>query len=198
VSEHGCESVLYIDSLIEVFGLPTADFTFDPSGDIIYDLDVAFADSSIGAVHYSWDFGDGYTSNETNPEHHYQTGGAFYATQIVTNEFGCKDEKTQLVNIDNTYYIFIPNSFTPDNDGINDIFKPEMSTKETLSSYEFIVMNRWGEVVFKTDDPNEGWNGNIREGNYYAHNDCFTWSVKLEFNDKQVNQLHSGNVTVLR
>ncbi|MFM9985750.1 MAG: PKD domain-containing protein [Flavobacteriales bacterium] len=198
VSEHGCESVLYIDSLIEVFGLPTADFNFDPNGDIIYDLDVAFADSSVGAIQYHWDFGDGFTSNEINPTHHYATGGAFHATQIVTNEFGCTDEKTQLVNIDNTYYIFIPNSFTPDHDGINDLFKPEMSTTETIRSYEFIVMNRWGELIFKTDDPGEGWNGSIREGQYYAHNDCFTWTVKIEFNDKQVNQLHSGNVTVLR
>lgn len=197
-SEHGCESVLYIDSLIEVFGLPTAGFSFEPNGDIIYDLDVAFADSSLGAVQYYWNFGDGYSSNESNPEHHYNAGGMFYATQIVTNEHGCTDEKTQVVNIDNTYYIFIPNSFTPDNDGINDVFKPEMSTKETIRSYEFMVMNRWGEVVFKTEDPNEGWTGNVRDGEYFVHNDNFTWTVKIEFNDKQINQLHSGNVTVLR
>ncbi len=197
-SVHGCESVQFFDDMIEVFGLPASGFTFTPDGDVIYDLEISFADSSSGGTQYFWDFGDGFSSNESSPTHQYETGGAFYTTQTVTNEFGCTDQTTQLVNIDNTYYLFVPNSFTPDNDGINDVFIPVMSDTQFIKEYEFVVMNRWGEAVFITDNPEEGWMGNIRDGQYYSHNDCFTWTIRIEFTNKAVNQMHSGSVTVLR
>ncbi|MFN0033342.1 MAG: PKD domain-containing protein, partial [Flavobacteriales bacterium] len=197
-SIHGCENVAFFTDMIEVFGLPLAGFTYTPNDEIIYELDVAFADTSSGAVSYTWDFGDGFNSLEPEPVHHYHHGGVYYVEQTVTNENGCSHSQTQMVNIDNTFYIYIPNSFTPDNDGINDVFAPVVSDVQYIKLYEMVVMNRWGEVIFKSDNPEIGWTGNVRGGEYYAHNDCFTYNIRIEFNNQTVNQQHTGQITMLR
>jgi large repetitive protein len=197
-SIHGCQSVMYYNDIVEAFARPFANFSFTPNGDIIYELDVTFEDESNGALTYYWEFGDGYVSDEPSPTHRYRTGGAFYATQTVTNEHGCTSEHTELVNIDNTFYIFLPNSFTPNDDGLNDLFIPVMSDKSFIKKYEFAIMNRWGETVFYTTDPEMGWLGNTRDGNYYNHNDTFNYMIKLEFSDVRIPQMHTGSVTIIR
>jgi gliding motility-associated-like protein len=197
-SQFGCQSVRFFNDVVEAFGKPVANFSFTPDGDIIYETVITFEDESSGAISYNWDFGDGYISDEPSPTHHFRSGGRFYVTQTVTNEHGCTSEHTESVNIDNTYYIFVPNSFTPNDDGINDIFIPVMSDDSFIKKYEFAIMNRWGETVFYTTDPEEGWQGNTRDGLYYNHNDTFNYMVKVEFNDLRVSQMHTGSVTIIR
>lgn len=197
-SQYGCTSQQVYDEMIEVFEVPVAAFGFTPEGDIIYQLDVEFADSSLGATQYNWDFGDGFASNEMSPTHHFERGGYYEVTQKVTNAFGCIATQMHPVNIDNTFYVYIPNSFSPNDDGINDLFIPSFSSKEEIREFEFIVMNRWGEVIFKTDDPETGWHGNALDGEYYTHNDVFTWSMKLSFNNKQVDRNYAGSVLAVR
>ncbi|MBX7051870.1 MAG: PKD domain-containing protein [Flavobacteriales bacterium] len=198
VSEFGCEKTQHFDDMLEVFEVPVASFTFDPDADIIYEVDIQFTDASVGATQYMWDFGDGYTAEEASPLHHYNRGGAFDVTLKVMNDYGCLSEYSRLVNIDNTFYIFVPNSFTPDGDGVNDVFMPVISSKEEIRSYRFDVINRWGEVVFTTDDPDMPWTGNVRGGEYFTHNDMFTFQIEVSFNNLQVDKRISGSVTVLR
>ena len=197
-SPFGCTSEQFFDDMIEVFVVPVAGFGFTPNGEIIYQLDVAFADSSLGATEYYWDFGDGSGSYEMNPTHHFDRGGNFTVTQKVMNEFGCIATQNHMVNIDNTFYVYIPNSFTPNNDGINDLFVPSFSSTEEIKSYLFEVVNRWGEIIFRTDNPETGWMGNTREGQYYTHNDVFTWNIKIAFNNKQVDRQYTGSVLAIR
>ncbi len=197
-SEHGCQQVQFFEDMIEAFEVPVANFTFSPNEDIIYELDIAFADSSSGATVYKWEFGDGFTSDETSPLHHYEHGGYFNVQLQVLNEYGCSSEMTKVVNIDNTFYLFMPNSFTPDGDGLNDVFMPTFSSTEEIREYEFQVVNRWGEIIFKTSDPKMAWVGNARDGEYYTHNDLFTWNVHVAFNNKQTDKNYTGTVTVLR
>lgn len=197
-SQHGCQQVQYYEEMIEVFPVPVADFTMDPDDEIIYDLDVAFTNASEGAVVYYWNFGDGLSDRAIDPVHHFRAGGYFIVTLRAENEFGCSSEMQKPVNIDNAFYMFMPNSFTPDDDGLNDVFMPEFNSKLKIESYEFVVMNRWGEIVFSTNDPGDGWIGNIRGGDHYAHNDVFTWSVEIDFNNKQIGKSFKGSVLVLR
>lgn len=197
-SEHGCQQVQYFEDMIEVFPVPVADFTIDPDDDVIYDLDVAFTNASEGADSYYWNFGDGFSDRAIDPVHHYNHGGYFIVTLTAENAYGCSSGIQKPVNIDNAFYMFMPNSFTPDDDGLNDVFMPEFSSTLEIKTYEFIVLNRWGEVVFKTNDPKDGWIGNIRGGEHYAHNDVFTWTVEIDFNNKQVGKSYKGSVLVLR
>lgn len=197
-SPFGCTSVEHFDEMIEVHVLPEADFVFTPDDDIIYELDIEFENLSSGAQQYFWDFGDGFASTELNPVHHYNRGGYYYVTLVAQNEHGCQAETTKAVNIDDTFYVFVPNSFTPDDDGVNDVFQPVFSSTEEIRKYEFSVINRWGEEIFRTDDPKAVWMGNVRDGEHYTHNDTFTWVIRIEFNNMQTNKTFSGSVTVLR
>jgi gliding motility-associated-like protein len=198
ISIYGCEQVQFYEDMIQVFDVPQSNFVFTPDDEIIYELDVAFADSSSGATQYQWNFGDGIISSEMSPTHHFDHGGVYYVTLKVMNDYGCLSELTKTVNIDNSFNLYMPNAFTPDDDGINDVFKPVMSSTEEIREFEFQIVNRWGEIIFQTDDPEKGWIGNARNGDYYTHNDLFTWSVTVRFNNLQTDKKYTGTVTVLR
>jgi gliding motility-associated-like protein len=92
----------------------------------------------------------------------------------------------------------MPNAFTPDGDGINDTFGPVFSNKEDIQSYRFYVKNKWGEIIFETDNPELQWLGNNKNEGYYLHTDVFTWVVELAFNNKTLNKIHEGTVTLIR
>ncbi len=197
-SEHGCVAVQHFDEMIEVFPVPVANFTIDPEDEVIYDLNITFTNASEGASQYYWNFGDGFTDRAIDPLHNYSTGGYYIVTLLAENEFGCTSEMQQAVNIDNTFHMFMPNSFTPDDDGLNDLFIPKFSSTVEIEKYTFNVLNRWGDLVFSTNDPGTGWTGNVRNGDYYVHNDVFTWTVEIDFNNKQVGKKFNGSVLILR
>ncbi|MGB1032510.1 MAG: gliding motility-associated C-terminal domain-containing protein, partial [Flavobacteriales bacterium] len=95
------------------------------------------------------------------------------------------------------YSMYIPNSFTPNNDGKNDVFKP-VGRAVDLNSYELLIFNRWGEVVFRSDNPNEGWNGSHENGEYYVDNQVFFYRMKLRSVHEPDERVVEGHITVLR
>ena len=117
---------------------------------------------------------------------------------LVKNEYGCEDKMEKLVNIDNTLYVYIPNAFTPGSDGINDYFSPVFSDKFQIKSYEFIVMDRWGEEVFRSTDPKIAWDGSVKGGEYYVHNDTFNYTLIVSDYETSIRRVHTGSVNVLR
>lgn len=113
---------------------------------------------------------------------------------VLINEFDC--EAAFHIDIDLDYDcpdpIYVPNAFTPDGDGINDVFKPVMPGVKLLS---FSIYNRWGELIYKTTDSNEGWDGDYRE--IEAKGDVYVW--RMEYVDKYNNeQVEEGRVNLLR
>lgn len=198
MSEHGCESVASYEDMIEVYPLPVSQFTYDPNDEVIYELDVQFNNASQGAVQYQWNFGDDTYSTLASPIHEYVTGGFYTVTLTAQNEYGCVDKSVQGVNIDDTFYTFIPNAFTPNNDGINDTFGPVFSSTQEIRSYRFYVKNKWGEIIFETDNPNEHWRGNDNSGGWYLHNDVFAWVVEIEYNNNKLHKLHEGTIVLVR
>jgi len=89
-------------------------------------------------------------------------------TLFATDLRGCKSKVSK--NIDfNDDLIYIPNSFTPNQDGFNDLFKPVIDSRIASDLYELSIYNRWGDLVFQTSDPNQAWNGNDRQSpGHYA------------------------------
>jgi PKD repeat protein len=197
-SEHGCQSTSHFEDMIEVFGTPVSNFTFLPNDEVLYELDVAFINTSLGALQYQWNFGDDAYSTLTSPVHEYTGGGFYTVTLTAQNEFGCTDKHVEAIQIDNTFFTFMPNAFTPDGDGINDTFGPVFSNQEDILSYRFYVKNKWGEIIFETDNPELKWRGNNNNEGYYLHTDVFTWVVELAFNNKTLNKIHEGTVTLIR
>lgn len=137
-----------------------ADFTFRAK-ECVPDP-VAFISIVKGQiVKHQWSFGDGAFSNQVSPLHTYRQAGqvstVYQVSYSVTDKFGCTKSIIKPVAIHGNCAVYIPNAFTPGNDGRNDFFKP-ISVKP-VEDFEFRIFNRWGQNLFFTKDLGQGWDG---------------------------------------
>jgi len=124
---------------------------------------------------FKWYFGDGVTSNETNPEHLYNSTGPFVISLVAYNSIGCKDSSSSFpLNIADPD-INPPNIFSPNGDGINDVFKPAV---QELRTFDCIIMNRNGEKLYEWKDPEQGWDGKINHGLQMASPGTYYYFLK--------------------
>jgi gliding motility-associated-like protein len=120
-----------------------------------------FSDLSTGTItSWAWDFGDGSTSTTPNPSHTYSGNGVQTVCLTVSNN-GCADSICRTVTIDATDFINIPNVFTPDGDGVNDLFYIDNAG---LTEYRLDIFNRWGVKVFQSETAGEKWDGRSTSG----------------------------------
>ncbi|MEL6865696.1 MAG: PKD domain-containing protein [Bacteroidota bacterium] len=146
------------DDWIRVRPSPIADFSFSPNNPTNFNPLVTFTDESFEPQFWEWDFdGDGF-SFEQNPVFTFPDTGLQVVQLIVTHESGCQDSITQLIDVEPRIRYFIPNAFTPNSDDLNDEFKGG-GFFVGMRDFRMTIWNRWGEMIFETRDPNEGWNG---------------------------------------
>lgn len=152
------------EAVIEVIARPVSGFDVKPNlvyipGGILYTNNRSF-----DASRFEWDFGDGTTSTAYEPEHKYKEEGTYTITLTAYNQFDCPDS-TKLVNAVKVLkggQILIPNAFSPGSagggggDGKNDVFMP---ITYGIVSFELLVFNRWGTLLFQSNDPERGWDG---------------------------------------
>ena len=124
-------------------------------------LTVHFTNTSTNGFTYFWNFGDGTTSTDSVPNHIY-TQGKYSVLLIVTNEFGCVDSfRFNFVIVESLSSFNVPNVFTPNADGKNDLFMPEM---KNIASIDAKIFDRWGLLIYEWTDVTKGWNGNNKNG----------------------------------
>ncbi|MFN6377906.1 MAG: gliding motility-associated C-terminal domain-containing protein [Flavobacteriales bacterium] len=119
----------------------------------------------------------------------------FYNVELVVYSNGCEQRSTLSVRVVDNLVVFIPNSFTPDDDGLNDVFLPIFSTEPEL--YSLQVFNRWGDKIFETTDWKQPWLGEVNEGEYYGMNDLYFWKMSYKGADIDVVE-QEGNVILIR
>ena len=107
---------------------------------------------------YRWDFGDNTSSIALAPTHPYNRTGIFTVTLYAMKDNGCVDSLSKNVILRANSDIYVPNIFTPNGDGQNDEFIPNILAAYT--EYKLNVFNRWGGLVFSSTDPAYGWDGN--------------------------------------
>jgi gliding motility-associated-like protein len=197
-SVHGCVDTLVRHNFIETYPLPVADFRPLSETASIFDPSFTFENLSQDGVSYTWHFGDGKSSDDENPTHEYQHPGTWQVRMIAENMFGCTDEVIRSVHVDNDFQVYIPNSFTPNNDGLNDVFKPEMEGLEFVSRYKFQVYDKWGTVIFESEDPKNAWLGDVRDNNEYTMNSTYRYQLIIEIEQSAETKLYEGVVTVIR
>jgi gliding motility-associated-like protein len=161
----GCPSPTRLIN-VNVFPLPTADFTITPDptlaqngGGIFINDIIEMADSSLLTTVWDWNFGDGNTSSSSNPFHTYSAVGDYDVTLIVTSGLDCKDTLIQSLSV--VEGIIVPNVFTPNGDGFNDVF--DIRTSD-VGPFKIEIYNRWGNVIFETVAPEVSWDGMTRAG----------------------------------
>jgi len=192
---------------VYVYKTPRASFFNNKNEVFIPNDPVVFSNTSFDGDSYLWDFGDGNTSTEESPTYFYQEEGEFEVMLIASSNFGCAD--TFL--LPNTIFaqlkgeIRVPNAFTPNpngpNDGrinpassaeLNDIFYAKMNG---VLQYELNIFNKWGELLFVSNDQNIGWNGYYR--GELCQQDVYVWKIKAEFADGR-EVVKVGDLMLLR
>jgi gliding motility-associated-like protein len=135
------------------------DFRTDTNEIYAYQI-VKFIDLSSGNPDsWHWNFGDGDTSRIQNPGHIYTDIGIYPVMLVITNALGCRD--TIIKDIEVKERFLVPNIFTPNNDGINDVFKVLASGYKDFS---MLIYNRFGQLIFESFNPTIGWNGKTAAG----------------------------------
>ncbi len=163
-SPQGCKTTKHVYNFIHVYPLPTPKFSANPSTATVIKPDIYFRNHSIGAVNYYWDFGDGTEFIGESTIHTYPAyANNYIVTMVAESDKGCKDSSSTVVSITDYSTVYFPNAFTPDGDGINDVWKPKGAAID-LSYYTLMVYDRWGEIVWESTDYYEGWNGTLKNG----------------------------------
>jgi PKD repeat protein len=144
----GCPANLTLTKpgLIEVYPSPTADFTVSPSQTTVFDTEITISDQSIDSDELFYQLNPTTDTTERNLTFHFLEGGYHYPYQVVTNEFGCKDTATRTIYVEPQTTLYVPNAFTPDEDDINEVFKPVVLD---VSNYYLIILKRIS-MVFTT------------------------------------------------
>jgi gliding motility-associated-like protein len=145
------------------------------------DIRAFLTDLSTGASQWLWDFGDGTTSTEQFPQHHFAYGSDIVVTLTVTDGSGCENSITQTypaTTFSELISYEVPNIFTPNGDGKNDVFK--MNTEVILGAcLDMKVFNRWGQKVFESDGGNVEWGGRNFAGEQCVTGTYF-WTITIK------------------
>jgi gliding motility-associated-like protein len=201
-SDDGCSVTLEIDTAFQAWYPPIANFVVTPEEITFLDPIVTFENLSEGGTEYIWSFGDGEGSSEVSPEHEFERADTYDVQLLVTNEYGCTDVMTQTIKVNSELQIFVPNAFTPNNDGNNDAWIPHVNGEEFISSYECWVFDRWGKLVFNSTTIGEAWVGdNTSDGDgthYVSSTESFSWKIELKQVDGRGAKIATGNVFLIR
>jgi PKD repeat protein len=192
-------------ALLYVFPVPHAYFTHEDLEACAQAAEIQFNNLSTQGVSSQWDFNDPRTginnvSFNRNPTHIFSKPGEYFVRLRVQNQYGCRNDFTRRLGCD-ILEIYVPNAFSPDGNGINEVFIPIIHGIAYLDTgesdfYLFEIFDRWGELIFTTRDPYQGWNGSGHSGTHYAKPEVYNWRLML--NTPYKVEIRKGHVVLLR
>jgi gliding motility-associated-like protein len=198
-SANGCTSTATATATINPE--PVAAIIANPNPALVFYPTIHFTDNTVGgAVKWNWNFGDGKktTSTKQHPSFTYpDTIGSYKVRLIVANQFGCIDTAWIVVDIRGQYSFYIPNTFTPNADGINDGFAPK-GTGIDESDFGFWIFDRWGNLIWKSHTWGEHWNGKANQGEDIAQIDTYVWKVRVKELDTHLVHTYIGHVNIVK
>ncbi|MBU3660145.1 MAG: T9SS type B sorting domain-containing protein [Flavobacteriales bacterium] len=196
---NGCSNTVSYTDLVCVYPNPVANFYHNELANYQTSANVEFTNSSENALQNWWNFGDGgIASNDNNPTHtfFFESSASFTVELVVESEFGCRDSIQKEVSFKEELYVYIPNTFTPDQSGVNDVWLPIFSTFVNEGNYECSVFNGFGEQVFYTKDYHQAWDGTF-EGKK-AQDGTYTYYIQYSSLENAKSTILTGHVNLLR
>lgn len=188
-----------IPCMIDVYSKPDVDFVISPSEVDILNPIANFYNNSTNSTAWLWDFGEASsTSTLENPTHTYSSTGNFPVKLFATNAAGCADSITYYILVNDIITLFVPNTFSPNGDDVNDVFYV-YSYGMDPDYYEFSIFDRWGNRIFKTKDLAEGWNGAVNNQGEIVERDVYVYHLNYKGLGK-INKKKTliGPVTLVR
>jgi len=178
---------------------PIASFHTDNIEYSNINTEVNFTNTSSYATQYEWDFGDGsLPSTLVHPMHIYPdiVGNDYQITLIANNDIGCFDTTMTIIRITEAELIWVPNTFTPDDDLHNHSFLPILSSGLDLDSYQLDIFDRWGEIIFTTTNVNQAWDGTYK--GIVQQSGVYTWKISVRAKNSDERRQYVGMVTLLK
>ncbi|MES2617550.1 MAG: gliding motility-associated C-terminal domain-containing protein [Bacteroidota bacterium] len=151
----GCED-WFNGPTITVHPKPIANFIMTPEFLTLSHSEVKIENRSSNAARYKWLYPPIGTSTDTNIAIKYTDTGRYYITLIAISAHNCTDSITRIIMLSHDLQLLVPDAFSPNGDGINDVFKPEAVGIKTI---KVSIFNRWGEMMYQSDSKTEGWDG---------------------------------------
>jgi gliding motility-associated-like protein len=217
VSVYGCTGSVSISPLVNVYPHPQADFCMSQTTATIDEPVFNFCPQwSNDVTQWHWNFGDNspIVSNISNPTHSYAStadGNNFYSYTvylIVQNQFGCKDSIAKPVSLTPDFAFYIPNTFTPNGDGLNENF---YGKGRGIKEYKIMLFDRWGNLIWNChqqgnsgsydEGGREGmpsackWDGVYKDGE--VQEDVYVWKVELT-DIFDLKHQYAGHVSVVK
>ncbi len=194
-NNNGCVFV-GLSQTITILEVPNASFIASPQEINGYSGEVTFVNTSINADSYNWNFGDGNFSTLESPIHQFVAGQTEYTVTLTAISInGCTDDTSIIIRLTNPLVFWVPNTITPDNDEHNQDFLPVFPDPGLVKEYKLLIFNRWGEIVFESNDIEVGWDGSYSGQNVQVG----TYIWQIEFSDlESTNYIKNGHINVIK
>ena len=197
---NGCTASTTMEDLICVLPSPNVDFSTNTNQISFGSSEVDFTNNSTNAVDYIWDYGDGTVDSLVfyPGPHEFDIDDEefFPVTLYGISDMGCMDSLELMIFVDHDAIIFAPNSFTPDDDGLNDTWFPTHSTSIDENYFEVQVFNRWGEMIFEAKDFSDVWDGTFKGKKCQIG----TYTYRILYKRKYSEERHAviGHISLIR
>ena len=197
-TDEGCIDTIFVSypEAVLVNPRPSSTFTVTPPVTSIYTPIVTVdAGGFLFNEQYFFDMGDSTLYTQTDFfAHQYSDTGNFEVQRIAVNQYGCWDTLGVWVRINPVLNIWAPTAFTPNGDGKNEFFRPFVTG---FTTYHLVIANRWGQVVYQSDDALEEWNGLLQNKGPECPQDVYSWHLFIvDFGDSPVE--YTGTVLLYR
>jgi len=194
-SPFGCQGSNSNQVSLIIYDSPTADFSMASDELSIIEPMAMFTNECSGnTIGWWWDFGDATTSTASSPTHTYAQQGTYNVRLIAESFGGCMDTTIQPLEVVPEFTVFIPTAFTPNGDGINEVFYVYGAE---ITSFNMKMFDRWGNLIFESNNLYEGWDGRANGGTEISQQDVYVYKVDIkDFEGKQ--HKYTGSVTLMK
>ena len=175
----GCTTTDSTICMVNVLPPPEASFSVSPEDIDAIASTAYFSNTSLNSSLWVWNFGDSTISTLQNPEHTYSDVGLYPVTLYAFSSDGCVDSLTTNVLVKDIVTFYVPNSFSPNKNSINEVFYM-YAYGVVDESYEMIIFDRWGKEIFKTTDKNVGWNGSLNNTGTTLSADTYVYRINYK------------------
>jgi gliding motility-associated-like protein len=196
ISDSGCVGSFILPNSIQVYPQPIAGFATQPERVVDEMESIEVTNASQGASVITYTLSDGTIYHTPNFVHTItqENLNQLIIYQSVMNSYGCKDSVFKIFEIIPGFAIYFPNAFTPNDDNLNDGFTGK---GYGIKEFKMYVFDRWGHIIYETDDINKPWDGKDKNKNELVPNDTYVWKAIVKDKRSKAHEF-VGKVTVVR
>jgi len=195
-----CSAQYVIPTSFVVQASPKVDFSYSPEEVTIADPEILITNQStvLNDNNYVWTIqGQQGQLRDLHPKVKFTQPGNYKITLTATSIYGCRNETSKIIEVKNNFNVHIPNSFTPNYDGLNDVFIPVFTSYGLdARTFEMEIFDRWGHQVFRSRDASKGWDGTVAGGEI-AKEDTYIYKIRYKDLDGRIYNTN-GHLTLLR